>query len=48
MEGYPVYIFNIHKKNKGRLHCWINQQKLNFSPAKGLSSKEKKKKEKKE
>lgn len=47
MEDYPVYIFKIHKKNKGRLNCWINQHRLNFSPANSLSSKEKKKKGKK-
>lgn len=46
MEDYPVYIFKIHKKNKGRLNCWINQHRLNFSPANSLSSKEKKKKRK--
>lgn len=47
MEDYPVYIFKIHKKNKGRLNCWINQHRLNFSPANSLSSKEKKKRKEK-
>lgn len=41
MESYPVCIFKIHKKNKGRLNCWINQHRLNFSPANSLSWKEK-------
>lgn len=39
-----LYSFTIHKKNKGRLNCWINQHRLVFFPANIISSKGKKKK----